>query len=335
MSHRAAIFQLRAQVDPETGRPLSLQKIADTLGVSKSLVAKELRRPATTAVPDEQRGPGELVNLPATAMGPELLQANESLAAERAELARLELRLKRTQLERQMELLAQPGQGNSAALMMLVESQMRELRAEIARLQQQRVTPAAPAAPPPPPANPLDVLQQARQTWDMVQSMAPPKPPSTADELEMRLALDRINLEREERMRKLDADLDERRRELENARIRSEAIAAQIAQWGPVIGAGIQEWLSRGGGSSQPLIPPNPNPAPGPRPGITVLSPERGAGITLGMIEGDCPGCGAAIGIRPEGNRSERCPRCTMELVVVNGRIEPKLPEDSLPRFAS
>jgi hypothetical protein len=335
LQHRQAIFEMRSRVDPETGKLFTLEKIGTTLGISKSLVNKELRRPASKTESDDSDPSGELytppVHVPSGPIGdPEVDEARKRYELERVSVATAELRARRLESERRLELLGKSQTGDSGALMLVIEG-LRDLRTELAS--NLRRPPAGP--PPPPPPTELDILERWQRTNQVMQQLAPAKPPTTAAELELQVAKDKLDLEREERMRRLDADLEERRRQLDNERIRSEAIAEQIRTWGPLIAQGFQTWLNRqgepGNGSASPAAADSSG--VGPRPGLTVLTPEHGPGMTVGMVEGPCPSCGASLGI--VGTQVEICPRCKSEVVVVEGRIHPKYPESRANYFAS
>jgi hypothetical protein len=334
LQHREAIFTLRARIDPETGKLTSLQKIADTLGISKSLVNKELRRSASRSLPDGDEAASDPytppVHVPGGPVGdPDVEEARKRYELERVSVATMELRARRMESERRLELLGKSQTGDSGALMLVIEG-LRELRTELAS----NLRRPAPTGPPPaPPPTELDILERWQRTNQVMQSLAPSKPPTTAAELELQVAKDKLDLEREERMRRLDADLEERRRQLDNERIRSEAIAEQIRTWGPLIAQGFQTWLNKQGEPANGSAPAAGGDGVGPRPGLTVLTPEHGPGVTVGMVEGPCPSCGAALGI--VGTQVEICPKCKSEVVVVEGRIHPKYPESRASYFAS
>jgi hypothetical protein len=260
-----------------------------------------------------------------------LRDARQALALEQANVQRVQLQASRVEAERRLKMLEAVPSGDNGALLMVLEG-LRDLRARLDQVQARAIQPPAPAQP-----QGLDYLTQLQKGWEAVQSIGgQQKLPSTRDELEMRVALDRLNMEREERQRRLDEEFARERAERDSARIRSEAVAQQIQQWGPVIGEGVKEWLKQrsgpnGSGSTAAI---GEGDRPQPRPGLTVLTPEGGPGVTLGMIEGPCPSCGARLGIVPTPGQTERCPRCTTELAVVEGRIWPKLPTGS-SSFAS
>jgi hypothetical protein len=327
--------ELRQQIFALAAQDVPRRQIARQLGISEGSVRYQLDRPAR---PDSNgSAPADVpVPPPAHADDP-LSEARRQLALEQTNVAAINLRAQRLEAERRMQLLERAPAGDQGAILLVLDA-VKDLRRELDQVRLQAVARPAPAPPQHVPSE-LEVLERVQRTNQVLQSIAPSKPPSTAAELELQVAKDRLDLEREERMRRLDADLEERRRQLDNERVRAEAIAEQIRTWGPLIGQGVQTWLSRQGNGSDaggaPAQLGTGQPTPGPRPGLTVLTPEEGPGVTIGMIKGPCPSCGSMLGIVPEVGKTERCPRCRMEITVVNGRIWPKLPDDGAEHFAS
>lgn len=296
---------------------MSYAKIAAALGVSESLVAKELKRPGNVSDPDAaaagDAGAGDVLPFP-TSADPALQTANAQLQAERIEVARLELQLKRTDLQKRMQLYDGAGQQGSqgALLLQFIDSQLTALRAEITRLASQRTQPLT--APPP---SETEILERAVRQQELLKTLAPPRPPTTAADLELQVALDRLNLEREERMRRLDEELEERRAQRENDRIRSEAIAEQIKSWGPILQGAVTRWVEQQGQTGNGA-------AAAPRPLIPQQTDPSAEVITA---EGLCPGCQAPLRLR--GYDKERCPKCQMEIRASNGKILPVQPPPS------
>jgi hypothetical protein len=327
VSHRAAIFQLRGQVGPD-GKPMSYGKIALALGVSKSLVEKELKRPGNLPITDDGGAPAEPYTPPLSAgADPELASAQRAFNQERVELARLRLRADRLEQERRMQLLENPGQAGNATLMMLFEGQMRQLRDEITRLSSRQ--PSAPAAAALPAHQPsfVDQLTQFRQVSETMQSFAPPSAPSSAVELEFKVAMERLNMEERERTQRLTMEQREREDRAAGERLRNDAIARLIEQTGPLLAGALQKWIS-----DQPGNGAAPAAATAP---LVLPTPGGGVMPAHGVVTGPCPQCGAALRFHPEPGQDDRCPRCQLLLAVVDGEIQPKLASEKKRTYAS
>jgi hypothetical protein len=326
VSHRAAIFALRAQTDPATGKLYSFGKIADTLGVSKSLVAKELHRTSNDPGADGAGGDDGLgLGLAPAGAGadPDLQLAQRELAQERLALQRMRLRADRLTEERRLQLLENPGQGGNG-MMLLLDQQLRQLREEIGRLGQRQAVPAAGAG------SLVDQLSQFRQVTETMQAFAPTRPPSSAVELELEAMRQRLQMEDRERMRRLDIDERERMERAAGERARGEAIARLIESSGPLLAQAVQRWADTtpAAGAGAGTV------APGERP-MVLPNPAGGTILAPGVIQGACPSCGAQLRLRPEPGQVDRCPRCQQLLAVVNGAIQPKLPPEGGLNYAS
>ena len=326
MSHRAAIFALRAQTDPATGKLYSFGKIADTLGVSKSLVAKELHRTSNDPGADGA-GADDGLGLAPTGAGadPDLQLAQRELAQERLALQRMRLRADRLTEERRLQLLENPGQGGGNGMMLLLDQQLRQLREEIGRLSQRQAVQAAGAG------SLVDQLSQFRQVTETMQAFAPSRPPSSAVELELEAMRQRLQMEDRERMRRLDIDERERMERAAGERARGEAIARLIESSGPLLAQAVQRWA----GDTPPAAGVGAGAvAPGERP-MVLPNPAGGTILAPGVVMGACPSCGAALRLRSEPGQLDRCPRCQQLLAVVNGAIQPKLPPEGGLNYAS
>jgi len=321
---RAQIFALAAQDVPR-------RQIAARLGISEGSVRYQLDRPARPA-PDGAAG-SSLPGLPAADLGlpgDPLAEARRAFQLEQLQTQQVGLRAQRLEAEKRLEMLNRAPAGDSGAILLV----LRELEGLNRNLQGALAKPAPPAPPQP---GLFDQLTQLRQGWEAVRTIGgEDKPPSTEAELGVRVALDRLNMEREERQRRLDFELEDRRRQQDNDRIRSEAIAQQIGQWGPMLAQGFQQWIAQqgaGGASRTPESAPDAR-AEGAAalavlPGGSAVQPAA-----IGMAEGPCPSCGVPLRIRPNPAADDACPRCHMALAVVSGKIWPRLPSGPVQRTA-
>jgi hypothetical protein len=324
VSHRAAIFELRAQVGPD-GKPMSYGKIAAARGVSKSRVEMVLKRPGNVPIHDAggDLGNGQYSPPPGAPADPE----QQALNQDRIALQRARLRADRLEQDRRAALLENPGQGGSGTMLLLLDGQLQQLRAEITRLAAR--APAAPAPPPPPPAPSLAAqLSDFRAVSETVQAFAPSRPASSALELELETARAHLAIEERERMRRLDIDERERMERAAGERARGEAIARLIEGTGPLLAAALQKWLEGTPAASGAA-------APGAAPPALLPVPGGGTMPAPGTVSGPCPNCGAQLQLSPEPGKVDRCPRCELALAVVNGEIQPRIAPDLRKGYAS
>lgn len=357
LQHRARIMELRSQIDPDTigkpgspnGRIYSVRKIAAMLGVTPGVVEKEMYRDASRGVTareaQEAAGAGGLgaPGIPAMLpMDPGLAE----LQSEQLEIRRLQLQAQRMKAQRELELLSK-APGDSSGALMLVIDKLGNLASRIDQIA--GLVNRSPAAAVTPAPTGIEYLTQLRRGWEAVKTIGgETKPPSTEAELQATIALRRLNMEAEERQRRLDEEIEERRIERKNSQIRAEAIAQQIGQWGPLLAQGAQGWLAQqqNGGPTAPAGPGGEEAAlssratASSRPALAVLEGQaaqaplartpQGPNV---YVEGRCPSCGAPLGIHP--GPDDRCPKCNLALAVVNGRIMPKMPKSNSEHFAS
>jgi hypothetical protein len=314
---REQILSYHGQVDPATGKIYSYAKIAELVGCSKSMVDKEIHRTARDPLPGSGDSAGGSLPAPGPLPAdPVLAEARRRLEQDRLELMSLDVRARRLEQEKRLELLSKGGSGDGAATMMLLD-QLRDLRGQIATIASQARQPAA-SAP-----SLTDQLGQWRQIGEVMQSFAPSRAPSSAVELEFKAMIERINAEDRRLQRQFDAEREERMERVRGEARRNEAMATAIEQTLPLIGQGINQWLStqgagNGGGPTEssgirPLIAPaSPPPTAGPAdPGDDELQP--------GEVAGECPECGAGIAVPIDAPGA--CPNCRAALAVAGERI--------------
>lgn len=318
---RRQIFELAA-----LGRPRT--QIARDLGISEGSVRYQLDKPAKAAAAGAVSGLPDTRTLtePPGLLPDPLADARRSLALEQIEAQKVSLRAQRQEAERRLEMLSKaPGDSNGAIL--LVMGELREMRERLNAL----ATHPAPAAAAPAPI--YEQLGQLKNGWEAVQAIAgDQKAPTTEAELAARVALDRLNLEGEERRRRLDFELEDLRQKRRNDEIRAEAWAEQVRQWGPILMQGAQGWFAQqqasgngtgGEGASNGAGAPVRSSGGGQLvqlPGGAAVQPAA-----LGMVEGPCPNCGAPLRFRPSPGDDGTCPQCAMPLAVVEGKIWPKI----------
>jgi hypothetical protein len=303
-AYRESIFQLRAQ-------GLSQRQIAAQLGISKTLVVKELGRPANQVGGDDDAEPVTPgVTTPVLdPLAESSRSARLALDAERAEVQRIQLQLQKAELQRRLQLMAAPAQdGGTSQLLLAVLNRLDRLG-----------QPAEHAAP-----SLTDQLNQVKAVQETVSSFAP-APMTGPDALAYQASAERLKQESRDLEIRREWERADRDEKLAIERRRADAFATVIEQWGPVIGAGIQSWLERqsqpastalavvDGGRSQPpaAAPGSPNGSVEPATGAEVIGP--------------CPRCRTTIAIRAEGPDS--CPRCGLELVNQDGRLFPRVPQ--------
>jgi predicted RNA-binding Zn-ribbon protein involved in translation (DUF1610 family) len=308
---RSEIFRLRAD-------GFSFGKIAEQLGTNKSRVQRELSKTAREVEPGGN-GASDYVSEPPIMRGhtddPEVAQARKAFQLEQLETQRAIERARRIEAERRVQLMEHPdGAGNGNALAAIVLQELQRMREE------QRATKIS--SPPPPAPSLTDQLQQFRQMADTVQSFAPPRAPSTAVDLEFKVAMERLNLEERRLATQQEADAAERRERMASEFRRNEAVAKAIEEFAPVASAAIQHWFEE---KAQAAAPPPPVVLPAPEQNgapakPVVLQPEE--------VVGQCPRCGAQLAISGEGDFP--CPGCGQPVVAVEGRLRARLPNGDL-----
>jgi hypothetical protein len=274
-----------------------------------------------SGLPDS--GPPSIPGLPDP-----LGDARRQLALDQIAAQRVSLRAQTQEAERRLEMLAKaPGDSNGAIL--LVMGELREMGKRLDALATRA------AAPTTAPAPIYDQLHQMREGLEAARSIAgETKPPTTEAELAARVAIGRLDMETEERRRKLAFELEDLRASRENDRIRAEAWAEQVRTWLPQLMPVAVQWFQNGGPTGAPAG------GEGAPAGVPARDSSRSNGANLvalpggkavqpaalGMIEGPCPNCSAPLRYRPTpGNGGDACPRCGTLLAVVEGRIWPKL----------
>jgi hypothetical protein len=328
--------ELRAQIFELKGRDVPNSRIAAMLGLSIGSVRYQLDRrtrvaPELKAAPNGGADPGLGLGL-----DPAVADARRSLQLEQLNAQTATLRAQRLEAEKRLEILQKAQAGGDGGMSLLLLDGLQKLQRELEALKHQ---------PAPAPASTgtgaiLEQLGQLRDGWEAVRSIGgDQKVPSTEAELNMQMALDRLNMEREERQRKLDFELEERRRHLDNERIRAEAIAEQIKQWGPLIAQGAQSWLTQQSGAGREGAAASGEAALAPSTrataaGLSVLPTGAVDPAALALVEGPCPNCGTMLRIHPTPGQTERCPKCSMRLATVGGKIWPSLPAEPVQRFA-
>jgi hypothetical protein len=330
---RSEIFRLRQQ-DP----PISMARIAQQLGITKSRVQRELDKTARERSTGQAAG-DYIEHVPPTG-DPALDDQRRLLESDRLDLQRIDLQTKRLEAARRLQLLEHPdGAGNGNALAAIVLQELSRLREAVAR------PPTAPAAPPQPSL--IDQLSQFRQMADTVASFAPPKAPSSSVELEFKVAMERLNLENQQITRRFEIEADERRERMASQRSRDEAIARAIDQAAPLLTAAAENWFKeKAAPSAQPSWSPTVIPGGASAvPSTSAASAPPAAGLIPGEVAGECPVCGKALAITTPTGPDDRCPQCGQLLMVVDGAIRARLPNgqpvmpasrgDGPPRFAS
>lgn len=335
--HRARIFEMRAAVDPLTNKPYSLRKIAMELGISLAAVEKELYRPANRKLDDgTTAGDGALTggappSLPRGA-DPAIDDARRRLEAERLSLQELDLRARRIEAEKRLEMATAAGKGGGNDGTYLLLRELAELRRDLTAALTQK-----PNGPPPPaPLGLSEQLSQLKQGWEIVSSIGgEQKPPSDEMALNIRVALDKLNMEREKESREWELQREERLAAMENDRIRAEAIAEQIKAWGPILQQGAVQWFSERQAAPGEPAQRIAATAPAQRARALAVLPDAPVPAeSLGQAEGPCPSCGVGLRLKPTPGMVDQCPKCLMPLAIVGGKIWPKLPDDGGGRVA-
>jgi hypothetical protein len=310
---------------------MSYARIAETVGRSKTHVQRELKRPATEAVPGAD-GSGADYDPPGggrlPACDPILADSRRQLEQERLELAKIDIQARRLEAQRRLELLQSGGAGNNGngALLLFLE-ELRQMRAEMNRALAQNRQPVTTGPPAP------SFSQQLGEYTKVLESLKQFSPPQPAPaDPELRVALGRLDIEERDRIRRFELEAEERRAKAEGERIRNESIAKAIEASAPLIAGAVQTWF--GNRESAPTTPENGAKVV-PMP---LLGPD---GVPVDMVRGLCPRCRSPLGLRPEPGKTENCPTCALPIVVVGGKIVPKVGPDGgarnggVPTFAS
>src|SRR5579871_5982198 len=309
---RSEIFRLRQQ-DP----PLSHSAIAQQLGVSKSRVQRELNRTArgggsSSSSSSNGDGGDQVVHHqarldPVLAADPELLERKKAVELARLATQELEAKARLLEAETKLELLRNPsGAGRDGQMVAILMQEIRGLREVGRRL--------AAGQQGPPPKSLVDQLGEFRQMGEVMRSFAPPSPPSSAAELEFKVALQRLEFENQRVLKQLEDEMAERREKWEGQRARDEAIAKAIDNFSPLAALAAEKWLRDQQQEEKPpeqLLPPAP--AQGERP--TVIQ-----GGQPPEVRGPCPNCGAELAMTP-GGPGDPCPACGVKLLVSEGQI--------------
>src|SRR6266702_382391 len=210
--------ELRRQIFELAAGGMARTTIARTLGISEGSVRYQLEKPARPAGGGEgtAQGVGIPAVPPALASGaPDPLhEARTRLALEQIATSELDLKARRVEAERRLALLEKAPGGDAGAVYMVLR-ELGELRHDLERVQAKAA--AVPATPGTPAPSFFDQLAQLRQSYEAVRVIGgDDKTPTTELELNAKVTLDRLNMEREDRQRELDFRYEERRRELDN-----------------------------------------------------------------------------------------------------------------------
>ena len=295
----AVIAQMRAQVPP-----VPYATIAAQLGISIGKVQRELAKFNHGANGNGSAPPGAPLVPP---FDPELQDYRRGLELDRIKLARQRLEVDRAELDHRMALLSEAGKkGGDSAMWALVMGEINRLRESIAH------GPAAGSNG----AGIIDELSRLREVGEIVKAMAPPPAMSGREGVEFNIALERIRQENERILREKQAELENRRIEIEGQAARDHALAKLIEGLGPVAARAAEKWVeTRTNGA-----------APAAGGGVPPALPEgTAAANSAGSGRGHCPRCGYPPGdqemeLVPSGGE-DKCPGCSANLTVLEGRI--------------
>jgi hypothetical protein len=326
-NHREQIFALRAQLDPATHKPYSYSKIAAICGVSKSLVQKELNAEAARAAagvipgPDpEPPGPTPRYTDPLSA---DRRAAAQELDRARWELQKLEIEARTMEARRKLQLLQSAGVDQGSATSLMLIQQLHDLQTQVMQLAQRA------AAPPPASGRSIfDELDNFQKLGEVLKTYAPPpRAASTVDELQLNLALRKLDLEDRRISKKIDAELEALRDRAASERARNEAIARLIDGIPNWAGPALQRWMQQQEEKHQAQLG---------NPGLRAIAGgQSGAAAQAQELAGECPRCRSLIGINPEG---DKCPACGVPLIAQEGQIvvfAPPEGDGEVQRFAS
>lgn len=334
--HAAVAVDVRSQIFSLRQQGATHRAIAEQLGISAAKVQRELRKPAPVVRAERQ---AEL-EPPEGAVGafhagveggpvapsadPMVLEARRQVEIERAELQRMELQARRLEAQRRLALMQNPNDQGAMLQLQTLEA-LKTISSALAVRQQ-------PATPPAPQPTLVDQLAQYRQVAETMQSFQPPKPPSSASELEFTVAMEKVKLEERRINTQLEMEHREREERLSSERARNDAFARFLEQLGPMLPVIIDRWRPAVPGAGdqvqepppQSIQPTNNNGADN----VVQMPPQRaaanGSGARLaGEVVGECPHCQTRVGIT--GANSERCPECGYLLAVVEGQIRVNL----------
>lgn len=299
---RNEIFRLRAQ-------DYSYSRIAATLGVSKSRVQRELARRA----PAGQDGaaimersaiapyrPGDPL-----AQDPEIIAARRQLELDRIEADRRALSERAGEQERRRQAIAEAQNGGMGALAAMIADQVGGLRDELRQLASAAARESRPAPPPPGVNEPQQLagaLAQWKELGNLVQSFAPPRPPTSRGELDFTVALQKLNIEQQRIDRQFEADLEDRKAHRQAEMVRAESIARAIEGAAPILVAAAQKWLEE-------------RPQTGATPALALVDGSGGV-----EVRGLCPNCSKPIALTPDG-KDDVCPNCGAGLAIAGDRI--------------
>lgn len=155
---------------------------------------------------------------------------------------------------------------------------------------------AQPAAPPAPSI--FDQLKSVRELAEGMRPFFPASPSTSAEDLQYRVAMEKLNGEQRLKLRELDVRFEEVRAFIQRNEWQARFVEGQL----PAI---LQWVMARGWKEDEPASPP--------KPALEVVNGQE--------TQGPCPACGKLIGI-PAGVTDDVCPSCSAQLRVVDGRIE-------------
>ena len=289
----AVVASMRSQTPP-----VSYRQIAAQLGISLGKVQRELAQFNLQAA----GGPVSVGPQPIT-FDPDVADSRRRLEMGRLGLAQQRLELDRMELEQRMEILkaASAGKGGeSGPMFALLLGEINRLRESMAR------GPAGGAG-----GGLIDELSRFREVGEIVKTMAPPPAMSGREGVEFSIALERIRQENERILRERQAELDNRRLEIEGQSARDHALAKLIEGLAPVAAQAAEKWIA--------------TQSPAPAPAVQLEPPAAAAAAAAGAAGlGHCPRCSYPPGdqemeLVPTG--SDVCPGCAAPLTVADGRI--------------
>lgn len=325
---RDLIVQLRREGGPGS----SYRAIAARLGISVGKVQRELAKAQVEAVApgsanidgassSATRPPaGEILlgSVLGGGLDPEVREARRKLELRKIQLEESLLEARELDAKTRLAALKSSGSGGGGdgALLAYVLSELTRLREGSAAAQGAATKPTSM----------IDTLQEFRQVGEIVKSFAPPNPVSRED-LELQIAISRINAESQRILRTQEEELSIRRRQIEGQAARDDAVAKMIEQFGPVLQAYLTKRIEEGdrkpaGAGDQAEAPALPAAVGSDASASTRATGEVG--------RGNCPRCGYPpdnssgpqhMELTATGGPDDKCPGCGAQLGVREGRI--------------
>lgn len=299
------IVRMRSQTPP-----VSYRQIAVQLGISVGRVQREYAKAINggAAMPSSGGLPAAAPLIdPAVAGDPDVLHRRRQLELRRISLSELDLEARELELRNRLTLLKGSDGSGNAGLAALVLSELNRLRESM----------AAGAGRQP---SMVDSLTEFRAMADLVKSFAPASPVTGAD-LELQIAVARINEESQRLARKEQTAQEIERIRAEGQAQRDDAIAKLIEGMSPVLSTYLTRRIEEGD-------KPRPASSSGDQGGQAPAAPR--AELTSGSGRGHCPRCGypppdaaghvQEMELTPTGGKDE-CPGCGALLAVDAGKI--------------